>query len=101
MILSFELGMPNNNSWNGCWSGENYLYARVINFGRGKVANEKAKEILNKGYFYYNFGDGWGASVTVKEIDSKEAAKIRRESKGFCGYDWMIASIKEKGRIEA
>jgi len=101
MILSFELGMPNNNSWNGRWSGGNDLYARVINFGRGKAANEKAKEILDKGYFYYNFGDGWGASVTVKEIDSKEAAKIRRKSKGFCGYDWMIASIKEKGRIEA
>lgn len=96
MILSFELGMHNNNSWNGRWSGENAYYAKAINFGRGKSANDKAKEILDKGYFYYNFGDGWCASVTVEEVDSREAAKIRRKSKGFCGYDWMITSIIEK-----
>ena len=100
MILSFELGMPNNNSWNGRWSGENDFYARVINFGRGKSAEDKAREIRDKGYFYYSFGDGWGASVSVKEVDAKEAAKIRRKSNGFCGYDWMITSIKEKCRIE-
>ena len=100
MILSFELGMPKNNSWNGRWSGENNFYARVINFGRSKANNDKVKEILDEGYFYYNFGDGWSSSITVKEVDSKEAAKIRRKSKGFCGYDWMISSIRKNGRIE-
>lgn len=101
MILSFELSMPNRNSWNGRWSGEGDLYARVINFGRTKKAETKAREILDKGSFYYNFGDGWGANVAVREVSSKEAAYIRRKTKGFCGYDWMITSIKNKGVIEA
>ena len=46
MILSFTLSMPNIGSWNGKWSGSNKLYTRVINFGRGKKAEEKVKEIL-------------------------------------------------------
>jgi hypothetical protein len=91
--------MPNNNSWNGKWSGENDLYAKAINFGRSKKANEKALEILEKGIFYYNFGDGWSAKVSATEIDSKESAKVKKWSKGFLGYDWMIESIQEKGFI--
>ena len=99
MILSFTLSMPNNNSWNGKWSGENNFYAKVINFGRTKKATKEAEEILENGYYYYNFGDGWGAGVTVKEVNAKEAAQIRRKSQGFCGYDWMIDSIREFGEI--
>lgn len=99
MILSFTLSMPNNNSWNGKWSGEDTFYAKVINFGRTKKATSQAQEILDKGYYYYNFGDGWGAGVSIEEVDSKRAAQIRRKSAGFCGYDWMIDSIKEFGEI--
>lgn len=101
MILSFTLSMPNIGSWNGKWSGSNNLYARVVNFGSGKKAEEKAKEILDKGYYHYNFGDGWSAGITVRKVDAKEANKIRRASQGFCGYDWMIRSIQDKGLIEA
>jgi len=100
MILSFTLSMPNVGSWNGKWTGVNNLYARVFNFGRGKKANEKAQGILDKGYYHYNFGDGWSAGVTVKQVDAKEAGKIRRGSQGFCGYDWMITSIRNNGKIE-
>ena len=96
MILCFKLSMPNVASWNGKWSGEGRLYAKVINFGRTKTATAKAKAILDKRYFSYNFGDGWSAGITVKEVDTKEASKIRRKSKGFYGYDWMIESIKNK-----
>lgn len=96
MLLSFTLSMPSNNSWNGKWSGEGNLYARVVNVG-----NPTARELVEKGYFYYNFGDGWAAGVTVKAIDGKEARRIRKESQGFCGYDWMIESIRSKGKIEA
>ena len=98
MYLSFVLSMPNNNSWNGKWSGEERFYAKVENF-KGKKNEEKATTILEKGYFYYNFGDGWGAGVSVEEIDSAKARKIRRKSNGFCGYDWMIQEIKDHGRI--
>lgn len=96
MLLSFTLSMPSNNSWNGKWSGERNLYARVVNVG-----NPTAKEIVEKGYFRYDFGDGWSAGVSVKQVDGKEARRIRKKSRGFCGYDWMIESIRSKGRIEA
>ena len=59
MILCFELSMPSNNSWNGRWSGEERNYCKVINFGRTKNSEHKAKAILNQGYFVYSFGDGW------------------------------------------
>lgn len=51
------------------------------------------EEILSEGSFYYDFGDGWGMRIYVREVDSKEAAIIRRRSRGFCGYDWAIDSI--------
>ncbi len=100
MILSFELSMPNVNSWNGKWSGEGTLYAIVKNFGRSKKADDKAQNILDKGYYHYNFGDGWSAGISVRQVDTKEAAKLRRKSSGFCGYDWMVKSIEENGTIK-
>jgi len=99
MILSFELSMPNNNAWNGKWSGEGRLYAKIVNFGKTKKAEKHAQEILDEGYFYYNFGDGWGAGVTVRKVDAREAAKIRKNTVGFSGYDWMVDTIKLYGKI--
>lgn len=101
MLLEFKLSMPKIGSWNGKWTGEEKYYAKVINFtkkyGKGKEAIEKLETV--KGSFCYNFGDGWSACVDVKEIDSKEASKIRRKSNGFCGYEWMIESILTYGKI--
>lgn len=101
MLLCFKLSMPNVGSWNGKWTGENTLYARVINFGRSEKENEKARAILDKGYYHYNFGDGWAAGIYVSQVDAKEAASIRRRSAGFSGYDWMIQSIKDNNKIQA
>lgn len=50
--------------------------------------------------FYYNFGDGWGANVEVRVIDSRTKKRIERKNRGFAGYEWMIDSILEKGKIE-
>ena len=91
--------MPNNNAWNGKWTGADNFYVRVENFGRTKKANNRAQELIDAGSFYYNFGDGWGASVAIKEVDSTQARKLRKKSMGFCGYDWMIDSIKLYGDI--
>lgn len=99
MILCFTLSMPSNNSWNGRWSGEDRVYAKVVNFGKTKKGWAKAAIIRDNEPYSYNFGDGWRASIAVKEVDSNEAAKLRRKSAGFCGYDWMIQSIKDKGEI--
>lgn len=89
--LSFELTMPNRGSWNGGWSGatKKYFITKI-------VADKIAKRILeanNYNNFYYSFGDGWGANVHVEIVDSKEAAKRRKISSGFWGYNWMVTSI--------
>ena len=91
--------MPNIGSWNGKWTGESNLYAIVRNMGRTKAAEEKAKEILEKKYYKYNFEDGWTARIDAKKVTAKEAATIRRISKGFCNYDWMVDSIIDNGKI--
>ena len=98
MIICFRLSMPNVGSCNGKWSGEGDLYA-VTEHIKDK---EKAAKILSKSSYYYRFGfgDGWGASVSVTEVSSKEEKSIRKRSKGFCGYDWMITRIINTGRID-
>lgn len=104
MLIKFELTMPNVGSWNGKWTGESNLYAKIINwdkhYGVSKTSKEKVKKILDIGEFYYSFGDGWGANVSVLKIDNKDAIKIRKTSRGFCGYDWMIDSILKYGEIK-
>ena len=99
MLICFTLSMPNIGSWNGEWTGEDNLYAVIKNMGRTKSAEEKAKKILEKKYYRYDFGDGWTARIDVRKITAKEAAKIRRISKGFCNYDWMVDSIIDNGKI--
>jgi hypothetical protein len=98
-IICFELSMPNVGSWNGRWSGEGRCYVRIRKFGRSKATKQPAVNILAEGSYYYNFGDGWGAGVSVREVTASEAAKIERKSAGFCGYDWMIDSIIRDGEI--
>ena len=92
-MLMFELSMPNSGSWNGRWSGEgqNYIVIR-------KVPIKQQKKLDGK-YFHYDFGDGWCAGVSVTKINAKEAAKQRRKSNGFAGYDWMIDEILKYGHI--
>lgn len=92
MNLAFELSMPNNNAWNGKWSGAGKLYVVVRSVAR------PSPEIVGRD-FYYAFGDGWAASVSVREVVPGEAKYLRAHSAGFCGYDWMIADILAHGRI--
>lgn len=90
MIVAFELSMPGRNSWNGKWSSEERFYVIVRNCG-------KRPPML--GYYSYDFGDGWRAGVTAREVDSATARKMRKQSAGFCGYDWMVDSIVRDGDI--
>ena len=97
-LLSFELSMPNVGSWNGKWTGLGKPYFIVDCLPKSE--SEKARKILEKRYYRYNFGDGWAAGVSVKEIpDRKTATKLRKISAGFCGYDWMVSSIIRDGYI--
>jgi hypothetical protein len=96
MYLAFFLSMPNCGSWNGKWSGAGRKYVVVRRFLKHKLDN--ANRILNTGYYHYSWEDGWGAGITVKEVDSKQAAKLRKESQGFCGYEWMVDTIVDYGK---
>lgn len=96
MILSFRLSMPGRNSWNGGWSGEDRLYVITKTF-TSKKSIEKARKILEKGYYSYCWSDGWRAGIEVSEVSSKEAARLRKKSAGFCGYNWMVDTIISYG----
>jgi hypothetical protein len=99
MHLAFELSMPNNNAWNGKWTGEGRQYVRVLTVSNAKKTREKYEKII--GSHSYNFGDGWRACVTVKEVDGLAKRRLVRGSAGFCGYDWMIESLRQHGEIRA
>lgn len=98
MTLIFTLSMTNVASWNGKWSGRDKLYC-IVKPCTTKKAIAKARTILEQRSFYYNFGDGWGASISVHEATSVDARNARKSSQGFCGYDWMVSSILEHGKI--
>lgn len=89
MTLIAELTMPNVGSWNGKWSGEKDRFTKVFTTSKSK----KMQKYI--GNYYYNFGDGWGANIEIRERLPKE--KITNK---FCGYDWMISSIKEHKEIK-
>lgn len=108
--LSFELTMPNKGSWNGKWSGEDRKYFRVVNLNNklaDKILEGAVTTPIYEGFFspvkvgdtaprknyYFSWDDGWGANIYVEQVHSKEAAKRRKNSAGFCGYDWMVDSI--------
>lgn len=97
MQLAFILTMPGNNSWNGKWSGDGRLYCVVKSFTKQATVDK----ILSRGSYGYDFGDGWYARVEVRQVDAEESRKLRAASQGFCGYEWMIDSILEYGKIFA
>lgn len=96
-IVSFELTMPNRASWNGGWTGDANKYYIIKSF-TDKSDLEFMKELPNS--WYHNFGDGWTAKINAEIINSNEAAKRRKISKGFYGYEWMVTSIINQGTIE-
>jgi len=100
MLVSFQLTMPNVGSWNGKWTGASKKYYVVQKIAPTWLKKqEHFKELLEKGRdnWHHSWNDGWGANVTVEIIDASEAKKRRKESAGFCGYEWMIDNIKYYG----
>ncbi len=89
--------MPNVGSWNGKWTGQSSKYYRHKTMCKRDA--EKIMKGQDRQSWYYNFGDGWGANVSVTIVLSKEKNKREKISKGFAGYDWMIEEIIQYGRI--
>ena len=100
MFIAFTLSMPGCASWDGKWSGASRRYVIIKDFGRTIKGSKRAAGLLAEGgYWSYSFGDGWVAGVQAKMVDGKQARKLRVESDGFCGYDWMVRSILAHGKI--
>lgn len=91
-MIAFFLSMPGRGSYNGKWTGEGRPYVRVYS------ENSVPKEYIGQS-FEYRWNDGWVAVVSVEKVDSKEGNKLRKRSVGFNGYDWMIESIINHGKI--
>lgn len=98
MHFAFVLSMPNNNAWNGKWTGEGKLYARVKSFSAHAFKEQLSKLV---GDHSYSFGDGWRANVEVKVVTTDEKRKLLKQTAGFCGYEWMISSLIDHGSIRA
>jgi len=98
MILCYTLSMPGRNSWNGKWSGDGRPY-HIVRSYRGKTKEEQARVVLETQPHFYHWKDGWCARIGVRVVDSKEAARLRRKSAGFAGYDWMVNALQRYGHI--
>lgn len=99
MTLLFELTMPNVGSWDGKWSGANRRHLLIRKLSNTKKNLERATKLV--GNYHYSWSDGWGANVQCTVIEPKCARYFRKLSDGFCGYDWMVDSILERGKILA
>lgn len=91
--------MPGRNSWNGRWSGEETLYAIVKPIRRTQKHRATCEAIALPGSYSHSFGDGWRASVAVEIVDDpQKIRRIKKASRGFCGYDWMVSNIISHGK---
>lgn len=99
MTLAFILTMPNKGSWDGKWSGEGNLYAVLKRYTTKKTQAKYAPLIGRT--FHYAWSDGWGANVHIREVSATESRQIRKRTRGFCGYEWMIDEIQTYGRIRS
>ena len=103
MLISFELTMPSNSSWNGKWTGDNKKFYVVEEISKRWLGNQEYfKDLIANGKddFSYSFGDGWVANIEVEVVGAAEAKKRKKQSIGFAGYEWMIRSIKTYGEIK-
>lgn len=97
MTILFTLSMPNRGSWNGRWSGEDKFYGKFVSF-TSKKGKEKAAELIKDRSWHFSWGDGWGATVSAREVEGAEIRRLKRSCSGMCG-DWMVESILACGEI--
>lgn len=95
--VEFKLTMPGRNTWNGKWTGDekNYTLVRTISDEECVPLFPGLNPVRS---WSYSWSDGWRASITARIVQKGERLK---KSDGFCGYEWMVASIMQHGRIYA
>jgi hypothetical protein len=95
--ILYTLSMPNVGSWDGKFTGAGKFYGVVRSYSAKSAIPAK---VLSRGSYYYNFGDGWGASVSCTAVTGKQKPGLKKASAGFMHYDWMIDEIETYGRIK-
>jgi len=93
--VAFEITMPVTNTWNGR-SSLDHKHEEVVRSFRD---HDLAEKILERERFSYSFGDGWVATIKVREVDGRESLRIKRKRSDFWGYGWMVDSIVDFGKI--
>lgn len=87
--------MPNVGSWNNKWTGEGNTYILNKSFKK-----EDSDDIIAKGPYYYDFGDGWTIKITATHYTTTERNKLKKANSGFMGYEWMVDSIIKHRKIK-
>jgi hypothetical protein len=100
-MIAFELSMPGVGSWDDRWSGEGLRYVIVRRLPATGKNYDLEQRLIAGSPYRHPFGDGWVAAVSVSHVDAAEARKLRKQSAGFCGYDWMIDSLLENEEIRS
>ena len=94
--VEFKLTMPHIGSWNGKWS-----YGEGKNFTLQERLPQEEVDCLfegaTKAHWYHPWNDGWTACITARIMSKGERSK---PSDGFMGYEWMVVSIINYGRIK-
>ncbi len=96
MRVEFRLTMPGVSTWSGRWSGESRNYTIVERLSKKALEKLKIEPGKTRTWFH-DFGDGWCAQIDARVMEKGERAK---KSDGFYGYDWMVRSILEHGKIK-
>jgi hypothetical protein len=99
--LIFRLSMPGTGPNGERWNSDNRVHALIRPVPRNLKSTENANKLLAAKSWRYDFGDGWIAQVDVEQGTQQTVHRARRLSQGFCGYDWMVASILEHGEIKS
>ena len=91
-MIIFRLTMVKVPTWDGTWSGADKVFVRR------RLDSVVPASVVGR-VFTYEWDDGWSVRISVEKVSTVEAIGIAKQSKGFCGYDWMIDSIIKYGEI--
>lgn len=94
--LLFSLYMPNPPTYNSKWLLEEEDHTVARSFTDSEFA-KLPDNILGVHFFYWD--DGWIAQIFVRQVDLREKRNRLKKSSGFCGYEWMVESLIERGKI--
>ena len=87
-MIVFTLKMPHRGSWNGRWSGESKIYARV------RSNNTVPKDVVGQD-FYYTFLPDFD-----KEFESFKVIIELVDKDGLKTYNQNVEVLKDEKRVQ-